>query len=385
MTRSRIQTRLATDEDADAIAAFYREAWGQEITAESVLASRRRAAAANAATPGEAPPTAIVLEGSRVIGYCGSISQRLWDGVAEHPAHWVKGLMVLPAYRGGPIGFLVVKELAAQLTRAAALVVAPAARRLFSALGYTDLGAATNWVRPLRAARLARRLDVGALGLGLPPWVTAGIGVAQRAGLAGLVGGAAGVALDVGAAAARRAAGRLAAACATEPPSRDELDDVWRDTRRTLAASPVRDGQYLRQRFGDDATGGNPYEFVTARDGARLVGSAVLRRPRAIGDTRLRGLRVGTISDVVFPPHRADVGLALLGGVERAARAAGADAILCTTSHPALARLLRSQAYIPLAGNVHFLLRDTTAATPWPPDLASWWLARGDSDADEVF
>src|SRR5439155_21678415 len=117
--------------------------WGLEVGAGGVLAGWPRAASENRAAPGEVPPVAIVLDGSRVLGYCGSIPHRLWDGVAERPAYWVKGLMVLPEYSRGPIGFLVVKQLATQLTRATALVVAPAARRLFSALGYTDLGAVT--------------------------------------------------------------------------------------------------------------------------------------------------------------------------------------------------------------------------------------------------
>jgi hypothetical protein len=384
--RSRIQAVLATDEHAGAIATFYREAWGQTTTAESVSSARRQAAAENVVAPGEAPPIAIVLEGGRVIGYCGSIPQRLWDGVAEHPAYWVKGLMVLPEYQGGPIGFLVVKELAKHVPRATNLVVAPAARRLFGALGWTDLGAVANYVRPLRAARAARRLDVAGLGLGLPRWVTAGMRVAQRTGLAGLAG-VAGVAFDLVATATRRAAARFTTRCALDMPDRDELDDVWRAARGGLAAGPVRDGTYLRSRFGVTSSEASdaPYTFVTARDGARLVGAAVVRRPKATTDPRLRGIRVATVSDILFPPERADIGLAVLHGVEQAARAAGGDAILCTTSHRALARLLRRQAYVRLPGNVHFLLRDATAAPRWPRDLQAWWLARGDGDADEVF
>jgi len=388
---SRIQAILATDEHADAIATFYRETWGEPVTADSILAGRRRAAADNVAAPGEVPPVAIVLEGDRVIGHYASIPYRIWDGVTESPAHWVKGLMVVPEYRNGPVGFLVVKTLTAQLPLATALVVAPAARRLLSALGYSDLGAIPNYVRPLRPGRLARRLDVAELAPALPRWVSAGVGVAQRVGLAGLAGGAAGIALDLIATATRRPAARLDIGCASEPPSEEELDEVWARTRGgdAFAASPVRNGRHLRWRFSAAATG-EPYLFVTARDGARLVGVAVLRRPRAISDRRLRGLRVATISDVVFPSRRAEVGLALLGGVERAARAAEADAILCTTSQRALARLLRRQAYLRLPGNVHFLLRDgrgegSEGAVRWPQDLASWGLARGDGDADEVF
>jgi len=386
---SRIQAMLATEEHAGAIASFYRETWSGDATAESVLEDRRQAAAENVATPGEPPPVALVLEGSRVIGHCASIPYRLWDGATEIPAHWVKGLMVAPEYRNGPIGFLVVKALAAQLPLATALVVAPAARRLFSALGFTDLGALRNFVRPLRPGRLARRLDISELGLGLPGWLAVAGGVAQRAGLAGLAAGAAGIALDVAAALTRGGASRFATGCAVEPPSQEELDDVWRAARGTIAVSPVRDGRYLRWRFRPNGAGApadeRRYAFITARDGPRLVGVAVLLQPRAVSDPRLRGVRVATISDIVFPPERADVGLAVLGAVERAARSAGADAILSTTGHTALARLLRRQAYVPLPGNVHFLVHDVTGGRRWPHDVRSWWLARGDSDADEVF
>ena len=270
---SRVQAILATDEHADSLAAFYRAAWGGDVTAEAVLAARRQAAAENSAAPGEVPPTAIVLEGTRVLGYCGSIPHRLWDGVAEHPAYWVKGLMVLPEYRRGPIGFLVGKELATQLPRATALVVAPAARRLFSALGYTDLGAVTNFVRPLRLASLARRLDPAELGLGLPRWLTASVRVAQRVGVAGLAGVIGGLALRLVAAARGRAPSRLTTRCAGELPSGEELDALWRGARRGMAAGPVRDGTYLRWRYGAE---GRRYSFISARDGTRLVGVAVL-------------------------------------------------------------------------------------------------------------
>ncbi len=380
-----IRATLATDEHADAIAAFYRASWSQDATAASVLATRRLAAAANVAEPGEPPPTALVLDGSRVIGYCGSIPMRLWDGVVEHPAYWTKGLMVLPEFRQGPIGFHVCKELAAHLPRALGLLVAPAARRLFTAVGYSDLGAIGNFVRLLRPAAVARQIDVGELGLGLPQWLTAAVQVAQRTGLAGLAGAGAGVAMNVAARAFGRARG-IATIRATTAPSEAELDAVWEDARGELRASPVRDGRYLRSRFAAPGAGHDGrYVFCSAHDGARLAGVAVVRQPRAGSDPRLRNVRVATLSDIVFPPTRAEVGFALLDCAEQAARAAGADAILCSTNHPALTRLLRRQAYIPLPGNVHVLLHDRNAATRWPQDLGAWWLARGDGEADEVF
>ena len=364
---------LASDEHAAAIAAFNRQIWGDGASAEGVLAFRRRSAADNVVAPGQPSPSVIVVEGSRVIAACGSIPQRLWDGVGEHPAYWVKGLMVLPEYRGGPIGYLVLKELLSHLVaatgRVTALAAAPAARRLFTALGCADLGAVPNFLRPLRPARIARRLDVAAIGLGLPRAVAMGVRVAQRS-------------------LRRRGAAGQATTYSREAPGRDELDALWRGARGALAASQVRDGLYLLWRFGPEGgmePDGSPYGFVTARDAGHLVGVVALRRPKAVSDPRLRGIRVATISDIAFPPERADIGLALLGGVERAARNAGADGILCSTGHRALVPLLRRQAYVPLPGNMHFFLRDVTDTAPrWPRDLASWWLARGDDKEDGV-
>jgi hypothetical protein len=170
-------------------------------------------------------------------------------------------------------------------------------------------------------------------------------------------------------------------------PSRKQLDDLWRRARPTIAASSVRDGVHLTSNFGADGTtdAGHPYTFVSAHKGTRLEGMAVVRRPKISGDPRLHGIRVATISDIVFPLDSDEVGLALLGTAEQVARAADSDAILCTTSHVALARLLWRQAYFRLAGNLHFFLRDTVYPERWPQHIASWWLARGDSDADDVF
>lgn len=391
-TTSSIQAMPATEDHAEQIAAFFRETWNPHMTAESFLASRQRAAAENVAAPGESPPMAIVLEGRRVIGYCGSVPQRLWDGAAEHPAYWVKGLMVLPEYRRGPIGYLLWKEMAALLSHAAMMIVTPAARRLFGATGYRDLGAVPNFVRVLRPARLAHRLDVTGLGLGLPRWVAAGARLAQRTGLAAAAGAGAGVLGDIVATVMRGGARRFATHCAGEPPTREELDGLWRRAREEIAG-PVRDGWHLRWRYGANGTPpalgpeGNEkrYTFITARESTSLVGVSVLLTPRETGDPRLRGARVATLSDMVFPAPRRAVGLALLAASERAARAAGADAVLCSASHSAVARLLRRQMYLRLPGNVHFFHRDGTGGTRWPRDLASWWLMRGDGGADEVF
>jgi hypothetical protein len=381
---SRVAAMLVGDEHSEAIAAFNREVWDRTATRESVLAARRKSAAENVAHPGVPTPAAIVIKGDRVIGFCGTLAQRLWDGKTPWPAYWVKGLMVLPEFRGGPVGLMVMRELASHLDLSTIVTVAPAARRLFAAVGYADIGAIPNWVRPLRVGRMLSRLDLNALGTDvLPSPASAAVRFAQRTGVAAAVGGVVGVAVRV-LAATTRAGASLQVSVARAEPASDEIDALWSRSRRDLAASPVRDQLYLLGRFSGEAQS-NVYMFVEARKAGRLVGLAVVRRPKESSDPRLSGLRVATLSDIVYPIDQPATGAALLGGVEHAALDAGGDAILSTTAHPALIALLRRQAYFPASANIHFFVRDRHSIGSWPKSLASWWLTRGDGESDEVF
>lgn len=376
---------LSREEHADAVAAFYREVWDPHATAEAVIAARRSGAASNVAHPGDVPPTAIVLQGDRVIGHCGTIAQRLWDGNEERAAYWVKGLMVLAEFRSGPVGYLVMKELATHLELSSILTVAPAARRLFSALGYSSLGALPNWVRPLRPGRMLRRLNLGALGMKtLPRWANAAVRVAQRPEVAATLGGGAGLLLRAGARISRLPAANIDTSFDGVAPIGDEIDALWEHARSGIRSGPVRDGQYLLRRYANEHDKAR-YQFVTARVGGSLLGLAVVRAPGGISDPRLGGIRVATISDIVFPPDARLVGLALLGAVERAAAVCDADAILCTSDHPRLVSLLKRQVYLRASANVHFFLRDRSGGSKWPQSLDAWWLARGDGHSDEVF
>ena len=383
----RITVALARDDHAEALAAFYRVTWDPGATPETVMAARRAAANDNLAVPGEVPPTAVVLEGDRVIGHCGSIPQRLWDGASERPAYWVKGLMVLPEFRNGPVGFLVLKELARHLPCSTSMLFAPAARRLLTALGYTEVGAVPNFVRALRPGAMARELDLEVLTSGgLPRWVARGISTARRSGLAAIAATGAGFVMDVAAAGARLGGARVEVQVGASP-AREELDRLWERARSGIAAGQVRDGRYLLWRFANvtKAADGDLYVFVSVRHDGDLLGTAVVRRPRTTGDPRLGAVRVAALADVVYPPERRAVGLALVGAVERAASGLGADAVLASSGHPVLASVLRRQVYVRLAGNIHFFVRDITDGARWPVATTSWWLSRGDGESDATF
>src|SRR5688572_14507449 len=116
-TKPSARVRVAEDGDAPAVAGFFREVWDPAATADSVLRGRAESAATNPVEPGLAPPSILALQGERVIGFVGSLPARFWNGGEELPGYWIKGLMVLPEFQGGPIGFLVLREAARRIPR----------------------------------------------------------------------------------------------------------------------------------------------------------------------------------------------------------------------------------------------------------------------------
>lgn len=353
---------------AEPVAKFFRAVWDPAASADAVRLA------------GEETPAFLFLSDGRVLGYITAIPIQLWSGGAERPANWVKGLMVLPEYRGGPIGFLLLKEAVKHLVCPLAITVQSDACRLFEAMGFTQLGLMSNHIRVLAAQRLVTRLDLDALALPkLPPWVAAVVRAARRpaAAVAPCVSALAGIwSLP----ARLRSAG-----LSLESPANSldpaEIDGLWQTARGSIGAAPVRDAGYLQARYGNDRS----YRFVAVRDGSELAGVAVIRRPRAEGDPRLNGIRVATVSEVVFAPERPHAGVATLLGAEAVARSFEADVLLCSASHRVVRRVLLALAYVLLPATMRILARDHAGSHGLPTCLADWWLSRGDSHSDEAF
>ena len=78
---NRVEVTRVSAEHLPALAGFYAQVWDPAATAESVRDSRERAGAVNPVTPGEPPPTWIVLREDRAIGHVTTIPFTLWiDG-----------------------------------------------------------------------------------------------------------------------------------------------------------------------------------------------------------------------------------------------------------------------------------------------------------------
>jgi len=378
-----IEVTRAEQRHLDSLAEFIRRVWDPAATFERVRRARAEAAETNPVEPGRDIPTFLFLHEGRVVGHVSTIPVRVWQASGVRAVHWVKGLEVLPEYQNGPVGFLVLKHAVHELGPALSLAVRPAAHRLLQAVGFRDLGAVPNFLLPLSPARMLERLDLAVLDLPrVPGALRATIRLAQRTGLAAVAGAAAGAATRLWAAVASGPSGGFQ----TDAPTGldpDECDDLWRRVRGQIHAGVVRDGRYLRWRYGRG--GADRYRFVTVRDRGRLVGIGALREPRSVGDPRLHGIRVATLSDLLCPPDRPGIAFTTLGAATTLARSLDADALLCTASHRSLRGPLRRRGFVRLPGNVHFLVREPGGDGEPPTTLAEWWITRGDSEADEVF
>src|SRR5262249_5475596 len=309
--------------------------------------------------PGVAPPTWIALRSGQVLGYVTTLSARFSNGTRDWPGYWIKGLMVLPEFQSGPIGYHVLKAAAEGLPRSGGLAVAPAAPRLFTALGYRDCGAIDNWLRPLRPARIVQRVDMTKLGLSrMPSWMPTLVKVARATGLGAAAGLTAGGALRLTAAARRAGTGGLSTEILDPAQHAHEVAALWRRCASALGSAVVRSPDYLVPRYPTEPDG--HYCWVGVRREESLTGVAIVRAPRDAGDERLRGIRVATLSDLLLDPSDVMSGLALLGAVERTARKLDADALLASSSLTSTVRLLRRQLYLPLGGSIHLLFRSSS-------------------------
>jgi hypothetical protein len=161
---------------------------------------------------------------------------------------------------------------------------------------------------------------------------------------------------------------------------RGGVEGLWATVRPELTAAPRRDAADLATRYA--ASSG--YQFVHAWRGSELAAVAVVRQPGEGGDARLRGIRVSTVSDLLYRPSHREAGLAALRGAERAARAAGADILLCSASARSVAPVLRKRGYLRLPANLHVLGRFPDMV-PAPASIGDWWFTRGDSGGDGGF
>jgi hypothetical protein len=291
--------------------------------------------------------------------------------------------MVLEQYRNGPIGYQLVKEMMKRVSLTAVMTVAPAARRLFQAVGFKDLGPVPNYITVIRPTRVLCALDVKRLGLAsLSRSLRLTLKVARwppAAWLGGITASAGLCLLDM--ANHLSSLGLRAVATATLP-SAAEIDALWHRLRPQLNLAPSRSGAYMEWRY----LGGRPgrYEFIEVRKRGQLRALLVVRRPERVDDPRLAGLRLGLVVDLIVDPTDRGAVTAAFLGARSWGRKAACDAVLLTLSHLGVGRLVKRLGFVKIPGNVHFMLRAPAGALNAPQDTARSWLTRGDAWGDDI-
>ena len=380
-----LRVRRLGEEDARSIAEFFRAAeWDPNATPESTRDLLRSLAAHNPFDPGQGPPTVGVFVGNRLAGFVTSIPTRFWNGRDYAAAHWLKGYWVLEEYRNGPIAFLLLKEMLKHVGIAASMPAALGARRLSTALGMRDLGAVRDYIAPLRPARILRKLDTERFAHlnRLPRAVSFAVKIAKSPPVAYLAGALVALGLAALRLPSQLAARRLTPQLAERLPAPEALDSLWSRAERSLSSSATRSGAYLRWRY--ERGGSSQYRFASIWRGDDIVGLAVLAHPLRPGDSRIAGLRIGSVVDLVLDPDCAGALAGVLAIARRWARSANYDALLFTASRRALRGPLFRAGYLAIPGNIHLLLRDPGGQHGLSTNLDAWMVTRGDAWGDHL-
>jgi hypothetical protein len=372
--------RVSSKHDA-LLAKFFRAAWGDDSSPDSIREWREREAKTNPVDPGVEPPKWAFLKENEIIGYLGTIPVHFYLEEGGFPAHWLKGFWVLPGYRGGPVGYMVLHQALEDLGPAAASVVGTPARRLFEALGMTDLGVMYNRLLVLRPARMLKLLDLSKIDLpGGSSLPRRALPILQKTRTTSIVGGLFKLGLALRSGIRGLSARKFSITTDWNAVTSDQLDAVWEKARTSLPAAASRDANTILTHYRNDGD----YHLVAAWEGGELSAWAVLKDPGRTADGPLSGLSVASLSDLLFPVHRMDLGVAVIAGAERIARRRGADAVLCSGTHETLRRALSARSFLKIPGNLHFMVRGQGGAQ-FPEDLGSWWLTRGDAGSDGAF
>jgi len=373
------------EEDAGSIAEFFRAAaWDPHATPEGAREMLRALAAENPFEPGKEPPTVGIFVGTRLAGFVTTIPTRFWNGKEHTAGHWLKGYTVLEEFRNGPIAYLLLKEMMKHVGLVASMPAQLGARQLSTALGMRDLGAVRDYITPLRPARILRKLDISRFEHlnALPSAVSVAVKVAKIPPFAYALG-----AVITGGLTALRlpsmvSARRVTTQLKEQLPGEAALDSLWTRAQRAKSHSATRSGAYLRWRYERSAQG--RYCFASAWRGEDLVGLAVLAHPQRPDDSRIAGLGIGSVVDLVLDPDCPAALPGVLGVARRWARSANYDALLLTASHGALRGPLLRAGYLQIPGNIHLLLRDPGGRYGFSTDLDAWMVTRGDAWGDHL-
>ena len=332
------------------------------------------------------PPTFLFLKGEKAVGHVSTIPVQLWAGGEMRPAHWLVGFMVLPEFRNGLVGPLLIKEANRRLDIALSLHVESTVLRIMTGLKWVHKGVIPQYLRILNAIAVMQNLQLS------------GVDAisSTRGGVIGIVRSWMQHPL------ARRAAGWglamaqslwVALMCLFRPGlmphevvEEEQFDEsyteLWQGVSSHVQAALVRDQAYLKARYGSKM---KRYRLLACRNGKQLLGYCIIKMKAFEGDARMGNMKIGTIVDGLYDPNMPSTWQALLNAALLRFKQERTDVVLCTASLLSLRKVLVANGFVSIPGNLNFTYHSRTATPLDQISLESWHLMRGDSDADQNF
>lgn len=331
-------------------------------------------------------PTIVALRNEDVIGHIASIPVQLSIRSATTAAHWMVGFMVLPEYRNGLIGPLLIKKVNEVISVAMSIHVEETVLRIMRGLGWQHVGIIPQYVRVLNGHGLIQNVQFSKLSfLNMRSRIMDSCLRLFASHL--LVRHTVGYFLQL-----MIYMFALATTLVRRPHKglivneeyefNKSFDDFWNIVSPQFESLVVRDQAYLRARYGERL---NNYTLLVHRRNGNLEGFCIIKVKHFNDDPRVRSLRIGTIVDCLFDPRNPEVLDALISDSVQRFLCQKVDVILCSASHHAVQNALVRNAFIKIPGSLNMAYYDRDGVIAQPPPLSSWHLMRGDSDADGNF
>jgi hypothetical protein len=284
------------------------------------------------------------------------------------------------------VGPLLIKEVNRSLDCALSLFVEPPVLRILTGLKWVHKGVLPQYLRILNARGVSRNLQLsGVKALTSHTGDTTGAAplrfVESFIRVLGGWGLAVGQAIWVGLTLVTRP-GSDSVDVREEKEFDDSYNQLWQTVRGQFGACLARDQKYLQERFGRHP---GRYRVLGCRRENRLLGYCIVKIKQFSNDSRMGNMKVGSIVDCLFDPSAPAAFQTLLDVVLKMCARDGVHAVLCTASHAAVRRLLRSNGFLAIPGNLNFAYHNRTTVPLQDITLEAWHLMRGDSDADQNF
>jgi|CXWL01.1.fsa_nt_gi hypothetical protein len=370
---------------AEAFGRFCRVIWPHSRPpASSPEASVGSPVVADAA--GRRPPTFLFVKGEEVVGHVTTIPVRLATGAETSAAHWIVGFMVLPEYRNGLVGPLLIKEVNRVLDCALSLHVEPPVLRILTGLKWRHIGVLPQYLCVLNARGVMKNLQPRGLGsLSHEPKGWSFLGESKIG--SGLVRWGGGIGLAFGHMVWRSLAFSLRprkvhAEIREEHGFDESYTELWQSVAGRFKAALVRDQASLHERFERKM---DRYRLLACRRGPRLMGYCIVKMKTFSHDSRMGNMKVGTVVDCLYDPEDPSILQSLIAYASRWFDQEGAHVIFCTASLSAVRRVLLANGFFRIPGNLNFAYYTRLPRASDQVPMEDWHLMRGDSDADQNF